>query len=54
MKGLPEYALPATGRAHCMAALSPDEVPAALAAIDNSAAYPTTKLAMRMLALTAT
>ena len=37
-----------------MAALLPDQMPAALAAIENSAAYPTTKLAMRMLALTAT
>ncbi len=37
-----------------MAALPRDEVPAALAAIDNSAAYPTAKLAMRMLALTVT
>ena len=37
-----------------MAALPPDEVPTALAAIDSSAAYPTTKLAIRMLALTAT
>ena len=48
-------ALPRNGvpRRH-MAALPPDQVPAALAAIDNSAAYPTTKLAMRMLALTAT
>ena len=48
-------ALPRNGvpRRH-MAALPPDEVPAALAAIENSGAYPTTKLAMRMLALTAT
>ena len=48
-------ALPRNGvpRRH-MAALPPDRVPAALATIDNSAAYPTTKLAMRMLALTAT
>jgi len=48
-------ALPRNGvpRRH-MAALPPAQVPAALAAIDNSAAYPTTKLAMRMLALTAT
>ena len=48
-------ALPRNGAARRhMAALPPGEVPAALAAIDNSAAYPTTKLAMRMLALTAT
>ena len=48
-------ALPRNGvpRRH-MAALPPDQVTAALAAIDGSAAYPTTKLAMRMLALTAT
>ena len=48
-------ALPRNGatRRH-MAALPPDQVPAAFAAIDNSVAYPTTKLAMRMLALTAT
>ena len=48
-------ALPRNGvpRRH-MAALPPDQVPAALAAIDNSGAFPTTKLAMRMLALTAT
>ena len=43
----------ASPRRH-MAALPPGQVPAALAAIDNSGAYPTTKLAMRMLALTAT
>ncbi len=37
-----------------MAALPPDQVSAALAAIDASDAYPTTKLTMRMLALAAT
>lgn len=37
-----------------IAALPPRKVPAALAAIDDSAAYPTTKAAMWMLALTAT
>ena len=48
-------ALPRNGaRRRHMAALPPDQVTTALAAIDNSAAYPTTKLAMRMLALTAT
>ena len=48
-------ALPRNGvpRRH-IAALPPDEVPAALAAIDDSAAYPTTKLAIHTLALTAT
>ena len=48
-------ALPRNGaRRRHMAALPPAEVPAALAAIDASNAHPTTKLAMRMLALTAT
>ncbi len=37
-----------------IAALPPHKVPAALAAIDNSGAHPTTKAAMWMLALTAT
>ena len=37
-----------------MAALPPGEVPGALAAIDGSGAFPTAKLALRMLALTAT
>ena len=37
-----------------MAALPPDGVSAALGAVDGSGAYPTTKLAMRLLALAAT
>ena len=48
-------ALPRNGREKGrMAALPPAEVPAALSAIDASAAYPTTKLTLRFLALTAT